>query len=165
MELARDRCQSSAPSLCCGASTPSIAHVTFGHRLRESPRQVKSRSNQFGKLRLRSPGGVVPVFLALVCLLAGALHQLRDLQVNAAMFRPAALELLTKNTGPSGKIDISRANVIAEHDKDDSFSVTTPAQVIVAGAIIPSSTSFRQPRTPDSDLIAEIETPPPRYLT
>jgi hypothetical protein len=126
---------------------------------------VKSRSNQFGKLRLRRPCGFAPVFLALVCLLAGALHQLRDLQVNAAMFRPVALESLTKNNDTSGKIDISRANVIAEHDKDDSFSVTTPAQVIAAGVIIPSSTSFRQPRTPDSDLIAEIETPPPRYLT
>jgi hypothetical protein len=126
---------------------------------------VKSRSNQFGKLRLRRPGGVVPVFLALVCLLAGALHQLRDLQVNAAMFRPAALESLTKNTGPSGKIDISRANVIAEHDKDDSFSVTTPEQMIVLALVKPSSVLLRQPRTPHSDSIAEIETPPPRYLT
>jgi hypothetical protein len=107
----------------------------------------------------------VAVFLALVCLLAGALHQLRDLQVNAAMFGPAALESLTKNKDTSGKIDISKANVIAEHDKDDSFSVTTPAQVIVAGVIIPSSTSFRLPRTSHSDSVAEIETPPPRYLT
>jgi hypothetical protein len=126
---------------------------------------VKSRSSQLGNLRLRTRRGVTGIFLALVCLLAGAFHQLRDLQVTAAMFGPAALESLTKNNDTSGKIDISRANVIAEHDKDDSFSVTTPAQVIVAGVIIPSSTSFRQPRTPDSDLIAEIETPPPRYLT
>ena len=107
----------------------------------------------------------MPVFLALVCLLAGALHQLRDLQVNAAMFRPAALESLTKNTGPSGKIDISRANVIAEHDKDDSFSVTTPEQMLVSALVTPSSALLRQPRTPHSDSVAEIETPPPRYLT
>jgi hypothetical protein len=126
---------------------------------------VKSRSNQFGKLRLRRSGGVVPVFLALVCLLAGALHQLRDLQVNAAMFRPAALESLTKNTGPSGKIDISRANVIAEHDKDDSFFVTTPEQMIVSALVTLSSALLRQPRTPHSDSVAQIETPPPRYLT
>ena len=126
---------------------------------------MKSRSSQFGNLRLRTRRGVTGIFLAFVCLLAGAFHQLRDLQVTAAMFGPAASESLTKNNDTSGKIDISRANVIAEHDKDDSFSVTTPAQVIAAGVIIPSSTSFRQPRTPDSDLIAEIETPPPRYLT
>jgi hypothetical protein len=164
MELARDSCQSSAPSLCCGAPTPSIAHVTFGHRLRESPRQVKSRSNQFGKLRLRRPGGVVPVFLALVCLLAGALHQLRDLQVNAAMFRPAASESLTKSTSTSGKIDTSRPNVVADHDKLDS-SVTTPEQMIVLAIVQPSSVLLRQPRTSYSDSVAEIETPPPRYLT
>jgi hypothetical protein len=126
---------------------------------------VKSRSNQFGKPRLRRPGGFVPVFLALVCLLAGAFHQLSDLQVNAAVFKPAALESLTKNTDTSGKIDISRANVIAEHDKDDSFSVTTPEQMIVLALVKPSSVSVRQPRTPHSDSAAEIETPPPRYLT
>ena len=108
----------------------------------------------------------MPVFLALVCLLAGALHQLRDLQVNAAMLRPAAtLETLTKNTDTSGKIEISRTNVIAEHDKDDSFSVSTPDQMILSALVRPSSVLVREPRTPDSDSIAEIETPPPRYLT
>jgi hypothetical protein len=114
---------------------------------------------------MRSPRGVAPVFLALMCLLAGAFHQLCDLQVDAATFRPAALESLTKNTDTSGKIDISRANVIAEHDKDDSFSVTTPEQMIVLALVKPSSVSVRQPRTPHSDSVAEIETPPPRYLT
>jgi hypothetical protein len=143
----------------------TVAHVTFGNRRRESRRKVKSRSNQFGKLRLRRPGGFVPVFLALVCLLAGAFHQLRDLQVNAEMFRPAALESLTKNTDTSGTIEISRANVIAEHDKDDSFSVATPEQMIVLALVKPSSVSIRQPRTPRPDSVAEIETPPPRYLT
>jgi len=107
----------------------------------------------------------VPVFLALVCLLAGAFHQLCDLQVNAAMLRPAALESLAKNTDTSGKIEISRTNVIAEHDKDDSFSVTTPEQMIVLALVKPSSVLVRQPRTPHSDSVAEIETPPPRYLT
>jgi hypothetical protein len=126
---------------------------------------VNSRSSQFGNLRLRTRRGVTGIFLALVCLLAGAFHQLRDLQVNAATFRPTTLESLTKTTDTSGKIDIFRANVIAEHDKDDSFSVTAPAQVIVAAIVIPSSASFRQPRTPDSGSLAEIETPPPRYLT
>jgi hypothetical protein len=126
---------------------------------------VKSRSNQFGNLRLRRPGGVVPVFLAFVCLLAGAFHQLCDLQVNAAMFMPAASESLTKNTDTSGKIEISRTNVIAEHDKDDSFSVTTPEQMIVLALVKPSSVLVRQPRRPHSDSVAEIETPPPRYLT
>src|SRR5882672_2497635 len=121
------------------ANTHRSRAISFEHRLRESPRKVKSRSNQFGKLRLLRPGGVVPVFLALVCLLAGALHQLRDLQVNAAMFRPAALESLTKDTGPSGKIGISRTNVIAEHDKDDSFSVTTPEQMILSALVKPPS--------------------------
>jgi hypothetical protein len=56
--------------------------------------------------------------------LAGALHQLRDLQLNEAMFRPAAFDSFTKNTNTSGKIGISRTNVITEHDKFDS-SVTT----------------------------------------
>jgi hypothetical protein len=125
---------------------------------------VKSRSNQFGKLRLRRPGGIVPVFLALVCLLAGAFHQLCDLQVNAAMFKPAALESLTKNTDTSGEIEISRTNVIAEHDKDDSFSVTTPEQMIVLALVKPLSVLVRRPRTSHSDSVAEIETPPPKYL-
>ena len=106
----------------------------------------------------------MPVFLALVCLLAGAFHQLCDLQVNAATFTPAALESLTKSTNTSGKIDISRTNVIADHEKLDS-SVTTPEQMIVLAIVQPSSVLLRQPGTPDSDLIAEIETPPPRYLT
>jgi hypothetical protein len=126
---------------------------------------VKSRSNQFGKLRLRRPGGIVPVFLGLVCLLAGALHQLRDLQVNAAMFKPATLQLLAKNTGTPGKTDISKANVIAEHDKDDSFSVSAPEQMIALALAKPSSCPVRQPRTYRSDSVFEIETPPPRYLT
>jgi hypothetical protein len=126
---------------------------------------VNSRSSQFGNLRLRTLRGATGIFLALVCLLAGAFHQLRDLQVNAATFRPTTLESLTKTTDRSGKIDISRANVIAEHDKDDSFSVTTPGQMTVLTLVKPSSVSVRQPRTPDSDSIAEIETPPPRYLT
>jgi hypothetical protein len=143
---------------------PSIALGTFGHRFRESPRKVKSRSNQFGKLRLRRPGSVVPVFLTLICLLAGTFHQLRDLQVNAGMFRPATLESLTKNSDTSGKIGVSRANVIAEHDKLDS-SVTTAEQMIVLALVKPSSVLLRQPRTPHSDSLAEIETPPPRYLT
>jgi hypothetical protein len=125
---------------------------------------VKSRSNQFGKLRLRRPGGVVPVFLALVCLLAGAFHQLCDLQVNAATFTPAAFESLTKSTNTSGKIDISRTNVIADHDKLDS-SVTTPEQMIVLAIVKLSSVLLRQPRTSHSDSVAEIETPLPRYLT
>jgi hypothetical protein len=126
---------------------------------------VKSRSSQFGKRRLRTARGVASVFLALVCLLAGAFHQLRDLQVNAAMLKPAALESLTKNTDTSGKIGISRTNVIAEHDKDDSFSVTTPAQLIVSALVIPSSILFRQPGTANTGSVTEIETPPPRYLT
>jgi hypothetical protein len=125
---------------------------------------VKSRSNQFGKLRLRRPGGVVPVFLTLICLLAGAFHQLCDLQVNAAMFKPAALESIRKSTSTSGKIDISRTNVIADHDKLDS-SVTTPEQMIVLAIVKRSSVLLRQPRTSHSDSVAEIETPPPRYLT
>src|SRR6267142_1569788 len=139
-----------------------IAHVSSGYRLRESPRKVKARSSQ--NLRLRSPGGVVPVFLALVCLLAGAFHQLRDLQVNAAMLTPATLESLAKNTDTSGKIEISRANVIAEHDKDDSFSVTTPELMIVLTLVRPSSVSVRQPPPRDPDSLAETDTPPPRYL-
>ena len=105
------------------------------------------------------------VFLALVCLLVGALHQLRDLQVNAAMFKPATLQLLAKNTGTPGKIDISKANVIAEHDKDDSFSVTAAEQMIALALAKPTSGRVPQPRTYHSDSVPEIETPPPRYLT
>jgi hypothetical protein len=144
--------------------TPPIAQLSLTTDFVSSPRQVKSRSNQIGKLRLRRPGGVVPVFLALVCLLAGAFHQLCDLQVNAATFTPAALESLTKSTNTSGKIDISRTNVIADHEKLDS-SVTTPEQMIVLAIVKPSSVLLRQPRTSHSDSVAEIETPPPRYLT
>jgi hypothetical protein len=125
---------------------------------------VKSRSSQFGKLRLRRPGGVVPVFLTLICLLAGAFHQLCDLQVNGAMFKPAALVSLTKSTSTSGKIGLSRTNVVADHDKLDS-SVTTPQQMIVLAIVQPSSVLLRQPRTSHPDAVAEIETPPPRYLT
>jgi hypothetical protein len=106
----------------------------------------------------------VPVFLTLICLLAGAFHQMCDLQVNGAMFKPAALVSFTKNTGTSGRIDISRANVVADHDKLDS-SVTTPEQMIVLAIVQPSSVLLRQPRTSHSDSVAEIETPPPRYLT
>jgi hypothetical protein len=106
----------------------------------------------------------VPVFLTLVCLLAGAFHQLCDLQVNAATFTPAALVSFTKSTGTSGKIDISRTNVVADHDKLDS-SVATPEQMIVLAIVQPSSVLLRQPRTSHSDSVAEIETPPPRYLT
>jgi hypothetical protein len=75
------------------------------------------------------------------------------------------LESLTKSTDTSGKIGISRTNVIAEHDKDDSFFVTTPEQMILSALVKPSSALFQQPRTPDPDSVAEIETPPPRYLT
>jgi hypothetical protein len=70
----------------------------------------------------------------------------------------------TKDTGTSGRIDISRANVVADHDKLDS-SVTTPEQMIVLAIVQPSSVLLRQPRTSHSDSVAEIETPPPRYLT
>jgi hypothetical protein len=126
---------------------------------------VKSRSSQFRNLHPRSSGAVVAFLIALVCLLAGALHQLRDLQVNEAMFRPTTVESLIKNIGSSGKIDISRANVVAEHDKDDSFSVKTLEQMIVLALIKPPSVLLTQPRTSHPDLLAEIETPPPRYLT
>ncbi|MDB5583151.1 MAG: hypothetical protein JWR80_8327 [Bradyrhizobium sp.] len=125
---------------------------------------MKSRSDQFRNLHPRSSSAVVAFFIALVCLLAGALHQLRDLQVNAAMFRPAALVSLTKNIGSSGKIDISRANVIAEHDKLDS-SVTAPEQMIELALVKPPLVLLRPPRTSHPDSLAEIETPPPRYLT
>jgi hypothetical protein len=126
---------------------------------------VKSRSSQFRNLHPRGSGAVVAFLIALVCLLAGALHQLRDLQVNEAMFRPVTSVSLTKNTGSSGKIDISRANVIAEHDKDDSFSVKTLEQMIVLAPVKPPSVLLRQPWTSHPDSLAEIETPPPRYLT
>jgi hypothetical protein len=125
---------------------------------------VKSGSGQFGKLHLRKLGGVVPVFLALICLLAAAFHQLCDLQVKAAMFNPAALESHGKGSGTSGKIDISRTNAIADHEKFDS-SVTTPEQPIVLAIVKPSSVLLRQPRTSRPDSVAEIETPPPRHLT
>jgi hypothetical protein len=125
---------------------------------------VKSGSSQFGKLRLRKPGGVVPILLALICLLAAAFHQLCDLQVNAAMFHPAASESLGKSSGTSGKIGISRANAIADHEKFDS-SVTTPEQLILLAIVKPSSVLLRQPRTFRPDSVAQIETPPPRHLT
>ncbi|UGY16803.1 MULTISPECIES: hypothetical protein [Bradyrhizobium] len=103
--------------------------------------------------------------IALVCLLAGALHQLRDLQVNEAMVRPTAVESLITNIGSSGKIEISRANVVAEHDKDDSFSVKTLEQMFVLALVKPPSILLREPRTSHPDSLAAIETPPPRYLT
>ncbi len=106
----------------------------------------------------------MPVFLALICLLAAAFHQLCDLQMNAAVFNPAAVELLGKSSGTSGKIDISRASVIADHDKFDS-SVTTPEQLIVLAIVEPSSILLRQPQASRPDLVVEIETPPPRQLT
>jgi len=105
------------------------------------------------------------MLLALICLLSGALHQLRDLEVSAATFRPAVLESFAGNSGTSKKIDISARKVIAEHDADDSFSVTAPSQMSVSALVQPSSVAFRQPRTPHPDSLAEIETPPPRYLT
>jgi hypothetical protein len=74
------------------------------------------------------------------------------------------LESIRKSTSTSGKIDISRTNVIADHDKLDS-SVTTPEQMIVLAIVKRSSVLLRQPRTSHSDSVAEIETPPPRYLT
>jgi hypothetical protein len=74
------------------------------------------------------------------------------------------LESIRKSTSTSGKIDISRTNVIADHDKLDS-SVTTPEQMIVLAIVTRSSVLLRQPRTSHSDSGAEIETPPPRYLT
>jgi hypothetical protein len=126
---------------------------------------VKSRSSQFGNRRLRSARGVASVFLALICILAGAFHQLCDLEVDAAMFRPTALASLTKNTDTSRKVGVSGTNVVADHDDDDSFSVSTPPQMSVLALVQPSSVSFGQPQTPDSGSIAEIETPPPRYLT
>ena len=139
--------------------------LPLGYRRRESRRKVKSRSTQFGNLHPRSSGAVVAFLIALVCLLAGALHQLRDLQVNEAMVQPTALESLITNIGSSGKIEISRANVVAEHDKDDSFSVKTLEQMIVLTLVKPPSILLREARTSHPDSLAAIETPPPRYLT
>jgi hypothetical protein len=142
-----------------------IARVSSGHRPRESPRKVKARSSQSRNPRLHGLRRVAPMLLALICLLSGALHQLRDLEVSAATFRPAVLESFAGNSGTSKKIDISARKVIAEHDADDSFSVTAPSQMSVSALVQPSSVAFRQPRTPHPDSLAEIETPPPRYLT
>lgn len=126
---------------------------------------MKSRSSQFRNLHPRSSGAVVAFLIALVCLLAGALHQLRDLQVNEAMARPTSVESLITNIGSAGKIEISRANVVAEHDKDDSFSVKTLEQMIVLALVRPPSILLREPRTSHPDSLAAIETPPPRYPT
>jgi hypothetical protein len=154
-----------APSLCCNAVDAIDCACTLGHRLRESPRKVKRRSSQFRNLHPRRSGAMVAFLTALVCLLAGALHQLRDLQVNEAMFRPAPAESLITNLGSSGKIEISRANVVAEHDKDDSFSVKTLEQMIVLALVKPPSILLREPRSSHPDSPAAIEIPPPRYLT
>jgi hypothetical protein len=98
------------------------------------------------------------VFLIVVHLLAGALHECFDLDVTApkGQIVVSIVPVHTDTNGPG---------VVAEHHCHGCFPVSLPNPPLLAVAIAPEAAVIPRVLSRASDLVPGIDTPPPKRLT
>lgn len=114
---------------------------------------------KYGTRLMRTSRGIAAVFLIVVYMLSGALHQLLDMDVTAPGGNFVSAMSETKDTDKSGK------GIAAEHHCHGCFSVSVPAPVVVSATIEPKAAAIAPPLSRNTDLVPGVDTPPPKLLT
>lgn len=121
-------------------------------------RRVTQSALKFGHALLRSLRGAMTIFVLAMYLVAGVLHGVCDLDVTNSSSK-FVVSLAEKGAGHSDK------GSLADHHCHGCFSVSVPAPVIAAVAVMPTVKVVPTLQVERRGLPPGIDPPPPKALT
>ncbi|MDA9409842.1 MULTISPECIES: hypothetical protein [unclassified Bradyrhizobium] len=113
---------------------------------------------KFGHALPRSLRGAMTIFVLAMYLIAGVLHGVCDLDVTNSSSK-SVISLAEKGAGHSDK------GSLADHHCHGCFSVSVPAPVVAAVALMPSVKVVPMLQITRRGLPPGIDPPPPKSLT